>query len=69
MPWCFAKVNNRLAEIYFEETKNGSKIIGHCYIKLSEYYTKRENNWITEDTKKFQFAYKDGEYKKVQNVI
>ncbi len=41
MSWCFAIVNNRLAEIYFEEKKGKTKIIGYCYVKEEEYKTKK----------------------------
>jgi len=46
MSWCFAIVNNRLAEIYFEEKMDKPKIIGYCYVKKEEYKTKREQKWI-----------------------
>lgn len=65
--WSFAKVNNKLAEIYFEESKSGPKITGHCYVKASEYNSKKEKHWIETDTKKFQFIYRDGHYKKVKD--
>ena len=63
--WCFAKVNNRLAEIYFEKTKKGPKITGHCYVNVDEYNTRKEKRWIETDTKKFQFVYKNGLYERV----
>lgn len=64
MNWCFAKVNNRLVELFFEK-KNGKTIfIGHAYVKESEYKTKKEKNWIKKDSAKFQFIYRKGEYKK-----
>lgn len=62
MSWCFAKVNNRLAEIYFEEKRGRPKIFGHCYVKKSEYKTKSELKWIAKDAKKFQLIYKDSKY-------
>lgn len=40
MSWCFAIINGRLAEIYFNETKKGPKFLGHCYVEKSEYTTK-----------------------------
>ena len=49
--WCFAKVNNRLAEIFFE--RKGKKLVfyGHCYVDESEYKTKRDKQWINSDIK------------------
>ena len=64
--WSFEKVNNKLAEIYFEKTKKGSKITGHCYVNVDEYNTRKEKRWIETDTKKFQFTYRDRHYKKVK---
>lgn len=61
--WCFAKVNNRLAEIYFEERKAGPKIIGHCYVSAKDYKTKKEQAWIKADTAKFKFVYRDRKYR------
>ena len=37
MGWCFALVNNRLAEIYVDQSKTSQmKIRGHCYVDKSE---------------------------------
>lgn len=66
MSWCFAKINNKLAEIYFDETKKSPKIWGHCYVKKEEYKTKKEREWIKEDTVKFRFEYKNMKYKKLK---
>lgn len=40
MPWCFAIINNKLAEIYFEKKKGKIKIEGHCYVKKEEFKTR-----------------------------
>lgn len=42
MSWCFALVNGRLAEMYFDKTKSGVKFQGHCYVDKSESKTKKE---------------------------
>ena len=63
MSWCFAIINGRLSEIYFEKKKGKIKFLGHCYVKKSQFKTKKEQKWIEEDTKKFRFFYKDGIYK------
>ena len=65
MSWCFAIVNNKLAEIYFDKNKNGLKINGYCYVKKSEYRTKQECLWIKEDTAKFKFIYRMGKYRRI----
>ncbi len=66
MGWCFAFVNNRLAEIYFDETINGKpKFWGHCYIKKEEYKTKKEQKWIAQDTKKVRLTYKNKKYEPI----
>lgn len=63
MGWCFATVNNRLAEIYFDRKKSGRvKIRGHCYVKKAEYKTKQEQKWIKEDTAHVKVAYKNKRY-------
>jgi hypothetical protein len=59
--WCFAVVNNRLAEIYFRKNFN---ILAHCYIKRNE-FSKKEQNLIDRDIKKYVFSYQNGFYKKL----
>lgn len=65
MSWCFAKINGRLAEIYFNETKKGPKFLGHCYVEKSEYTTKNEQKWIEADSAKFKFSYRNKIYKRL----
>ena len=66
MCWCFAIVNNRLAEIYFDEKKKGQiKISGHCYVKKEDFKTKREQKWITQDTGRIRVVYRNKKYKLV----
>src|SRR3990167_6422309 len=51
MGWSFAIVNGKLAEIFFHHKKNGEPVIeGFCYVKASEYKTKREKQHIKIDT-------------------
>lgn len=67
MGWCFAKVNNKLAEIFFDDDKPlKSKIFGHCYIKREEYKTKREQKMIDEDIKKVRVVFRNKKYKLVK---
>ncbi|MBI3335936.1 MAG: hypothetical protein HY001_05635 [Candidatus Portnoybacteria bacterium] len=68
MPWCFAIVNGRLAEIYFHERKRGMQISAHCYVKREEYRTKQEQKWIEKDTEKFRFVYREEGYKRIFKV-
>jgi hypothetical protein len=56
--WCFALVNGRLVEIFFDEEHG---IYGHCYVKKEE-YSKREQRMIHSDIKKYQFLYRKGCY-------
>ncbi|MEK7168981.1 MAG: hypothetical protein AAB778_03145 [Patescibacteria group bacterium] len=60
--WCFAKVNGKLAEIYFEKKRGKNEIYGHFYAKKSEYETEEEQKWIEEDTEKFNFLFKNNKY-------
>ncbi|OGJ43004.1 hypothetical protein A3B60_01050 [Candidatus Peregrinibacteria bacterium RIFCSPLOWO2_01_FULL_39_12] len=63
MYWCFATINNRLAEIFFKKGKTDSiKIFGHAYVNKSEYISKKEQKWIAEDTRKLKFSYRKGNY-------
>jgi len=66
MFWSFAKINGKLAEIYFEPRKKGEpKILGHCYVKEEEYKTKKEQKYIKEDTAKTRLSYRKGSYKRL----
>ena len=63
MSWCFATVNGRFAEIFFDRKGKGRPILlGHCYVKESEYKTAREKLWIREDIKKNRFTYRNRKY-------
>ena len=62
MNWCFAILNNKLAEIYFEPGKEKPKILGHVFVKKEEYRTKTEKCYIAEDILKFRLTYKNGKY-------
>lgn len=62
--WCFAIVNNKLAEIFFEndDKKKKSTVWGHCYVKRNEYTTKREQRRIDKDIKNAVFTYRNKKY-------
>lgn len=63
MSWCFARVNNRLAEIYFKNVKGKPQINAHCYVNRKDYKTKQEQGWIKKDTAKYRITYRKGKYK------
>lgn len=65
MSWSFAIVNGKLAEIYFDGRGDKMKITSYCYVKKSEYKTKREQKWIREDTSHYRLSYRKGKYKKL----
>ena len=70
MSWCFALINGRLAEVFFDKEKSGPKIFGHCYIRKEEYTTKRERKMIEKDTKRFQLSYRNKMYRdKIRNEV
>ena len=60
--WCFAIINNRLGEIYFD--KIGDKIIflGHCYRSNTDTFTKGEVNAIQQDIPHNQYSYYRSKY-------
>lgn len=62
MFWSFATINGKLAEVFFEGNKGKLKFIGHCYVKKSEYKTKKEQSWINKDTEKVRLTYRKGKY-------
>lgn len=65
MSWCFALINGRLAELFFdrEEGESEPKIIGHSCVSISEYKTKRDQKLIEKDTKRYQFSYRNKIYR------
>lgn len=66
MYWCFAIINGKLAEIFFEPRKRGEpKILGHAYVKREKYKTKREQKYIEVDTSKFKLSYRNKKYKRL----
>jgi len=62
MNWLFAIINNKLAEVYFE--KNGKTItfLNHCYVKVSEYKTQKEQDYIKHDTKQLKLTFRNQKY-------
>lgn len=67
MNWCFAIINGRLAEIFFEKSGNKLEFLGHCYVKKEEYKTKKEQKWIDEDTRKYKLSHRKADYKLLKN--
>ncbi len=64
MTWCFAIINNRPAEIYFEKKRDKTEITGHCYAKREEFDDEEERQAFDEDTAKYKFSYRRGEYRR-----
>ena len=63
MYWCFAIINNKPAEIYFDRDKKGMpKFIGHCYVRKNDFKTKMEQKAIKEDIAKYRLIYRKGKY-------
>ena len=66
MPWCFATINNKLGEIYFDKVRrrNKSRTVfkGHCYVKRSEFRTKEETRALDRESAKFHISYRNGKY-------
>jgi len=63
MGWCFAIVNNRLAEIYFERVRNHEpEIWAHCYVKRADFKTKTEQKEIAKDTEHLKIVYRNKRY-------
>lgn len=63
MTWCFAIVNGKLAEIFFDKEDEETVFLGHAYVKVEEYPSKKEQKWIKEDTAKHKFSYRKGKYR------
>ena len=64
--WCFAIINGRLAEVYFEKSRGKVKFHSHCYVKRSEYKTRAELQAIDEDIKKVKLSYRNGVYRDIR---
>ena len=63
--WCFALINNRLAEIFFDKEWG---LYGYCYVKRDE-YSKGEQRRINKDLQKHQFSYRNAMfYDKTRNI-
>ena len=64
MNWCFATINNRPGEIYFERIRSGQvKFLGYCYVKREDFTLKEERNAFDKDVKKFKIVCDDERYK------
>ena len=62
MYWSFAIINGRLSEFFFDKKRDRPIILGHAYVKESEYKTRHEKRLIREDTKKYHFSYRNKKY-------
>lgn len=69
MSWCFAIINNKPGEIYFERSKSGRvKFWGHCYVGKEDFKTKEERSALEKDIKKFKIVYRNKNYKLIKQV-
>ncbi|TSC86402.1 MAG: Uncharacterized protein G01um101416_675 [Microgenomates group bacterium Gr01-1014_16] len=62
MSWSFAIINNKLAEVFFDKTRNGINFHNHCYVKKSEYTNKEELKQLEKDIQKVRLTYKNHQY-------
>jgi len=65
LKWCFAIINGKLGEIFFNKSTNGQpKIHSHCNIKREE-YSKKAQKMIDTDIAKYRFTYQKGKFRRV----
>jgi len=68
MYWCFAIINNKSGEIYFDRRENGEvEFQGHCYVKRTDFRIKGELHALDQETKKFKIVYRNKKYKLIKN--
>jgi len=63
MYWCFATINGRLGEIYFDKKNGQAEISSHCYIKKEDFEIKEELHALDQESKKFKIVYRNKKYK------
>jgi len=62
MYWSFGIINNKLAEVFYKIKGKKIQFMGHCYVKKSEYKTKKEKRYIEKDIKKIKLVYRNENY-------
>lgn len=62
MNWCFGKVNNKFAEVWFENRHGKSFPYAHCFVNEKDYKTKVEKQWIEADLKRVNLIFKNKVY-------
>lgn len=62
MSWSFAIINNKLAEVHFKKDGKTITFLGHCYVKASDYKTKKEQKYIKEDTEELKLTFRNQKY-------
>lgn len=67
--WCFAIINGRLGEIFFQAGKGACGIWAHSYIERKE-FTKRAQKTMDKDIEKHRLTYRKGRYRRkiTQNI-
>ncbi len=67
MYWCFATINNKLGEIYFNKVRRGNKLRtifkGHCYVKKGEFKIREEKRALDTEAAQYHISYRNGKYK------
>lgn len=62
--WCFAMLNGRPAEIYFRRRPGRlPEVLGHCYVRRSEFRTKKERQQIDRDMRHVRLSYRHRVYR------
>jgi len=56
-------INGRLGEIFFDWKRGKPVILGHGYVKRSEYKTTREKRMIKADTNAVHLTYRHKKYR------
>lgn len=71
MTWSFAMVNGRLSEIFWDlkRDRKKRKVDAHCYVKRSEYKTKREQAMIDKDLEYYRFSWRSKRYKRLLSKL
>lgn len=69
MTWSFAMVNGKLSEIFWDlkRDRKKQKVDAHCYVKRSEYKTKREQAMIDKDLEYYRFSWRHGIYTRLSS--
>ena len=66
--WCFALVNGRKGEIFFQQQANGKKkIIAHYYLKETDPIIKKMKTTINRETQELRVVYRNKKYRIIKD--